>query len=192
MRDAYLTIVLGTNGTGKSTIVGKQFIDIELKNQNGRVLIVTPDDSEWQHLTEVKNIKELSSFTGIKKVIYTPGTMQVIHNKYKNGLLVFDDFRAFDIEKQTEKEALRKIAIRRRQKSRDTIIIAHGFTDIIPSFLLKYASHYVIFQTLDNIKLKKNYFINYELMERTQAEVNQKAKTKPHFCKLIEIKNIKK
>ncbi len=187
MRNPYFIITLGTNGTGKTTIVNDKYIKFELSKPNGKVLIVTPDDTEWTQLQDIKNLQDLKTFTGTKRLIYQPGYMPVLKEHYKNGLLVFDDFRGMEIEGKKETDALRRILVRRRQKARDIILTVHGFTDIIPSFVIKYATHFVIFKTLDNIKLKKNYFVNYIEMKEAQERINKKAKTNPHYFEIIEI-----
>ena len=192
MRMPFLTLIIGTNGTGKSSLIKNKFIPNELNN-NGKVLIVLPDDADehWINLQTITKISDFKNFkTGIRKIIYVPGAMQVIRQNYKNGLLIFDDFRGLDIEKKAEIEALRKIAIRRRQAGLDIIIVAHGVTDIIPGFLIRYASHIILFMTLDNIASHKQFFLNYELIRQKQSIINEKAKQNPHYYQIIQLRSL--
>ena len=89
-RETKLIIVLGYNGTGKTTIVKKIVLD-SLKNKQ-RVLIVTPDDIEWQNVPFVhqKHTHHLQTYTGARKMIYEDdSTMEAIINHFDNGLLIY-------------------------------------------------------------------------------------------------------
>ena len=110
MRIPNFTIILGTNGTGKTTLINK-LIKKVLKT-NRRVLVVTPDDIEWSNIKEIE-LNKLHSFRGIRKIIFGSGLLEHIYNNFHNGFLVMDDFKAFGI---TNKEhiILRQLVVRRR------------------------------------------------------------------------------
>ena len=67
-RAAKLTIILGTNGTGKTTLL--QSI---INRSHYRALIVTPDGAEWLQYPENKLLTpEDFTFTGVNRHIFSP------------------------------------------------------------------------------------------------------------------------
>jgi GTPase SAR1 family protein len=183
MRVPYLNIVLGHNGTGKTTFI-KQLI--EKSSQAGRrVLVVTPDDIEWPELPEISH-SEIYNFQGVKKAIYEPALLPAIYRNFHNGLLVMDDFKAFGISSKEDITTLRQLAVRRRQRMMDIAIAAHGFTEVVPLFLYTFSTHIVLFRTIDNIQRVLHVLKEGVKMKQMQAEINQRATTEPHFYKIIK------
>lgn len=182
-RAAKLIIILGFNGTGKTTIT-KQLVANEMKKPSGRGLVVTPDDIEWQTLPDVNtrlnhHIKEYVKF---RKIIYQPGVLNWIAEYFRNGLLIFDDCRAY-LGATTDQE-LHNLLIRRRQKSIDIIAVGHGFSEVPPKFFT-FASEIILFKTMDNIQRRKDVIRNFEEMKAAQSRINEKAQTNPHYFEVI-------
>lgn len=180
MRKAQLIIVLGTNGTGKTTFLKNRIKNI---NYTNRKLIVTPDPMEWTDYDTIK-ISELKTFTGIKRIIYFDGLIQTLAAQLVNCVIVFDDFKAFLITKQVELNAIRNLCIRRRQKMLDIFIAGHGFTEITPSFLFTFMSKIVLFKTNDSIVRVKNRIKNFEAVQKAQLNANNRADFKPIIINL--------
>ena len=68
MRIAELNIIIGTNGTGKTTLLRSI-----LQNSKQKILIVTPDDVEWRDYEAVElNKPEDFVFKGIRRHIFDP------------------------------------------------------------------------------------------------------------------------
>jgi len=67
----------------------------------------------------------------------------------------------------------------------DIFAVGHGFNEVPPVFFT-FCSDIFLFRTTDNIARRKNCLQNFELMEKAQAEVNQKAIKSPHFFKYIK------
>lgn len=136
---------------------------------------------EWTDVSLI-NKKELTSFTGTKRLIYEEGDLQLLAKKYAKGILIFDDFKALFLSKQAEINALRTLAIRRRQRMLDLFIVAHGFTEITPSYLFTFASKIILFKTLDNLSRIKTRLVDYDRVFEAQQKVNN---AKDHYFKIL-------
>ena len=187
MRKTGLYIILGTNGTGKTTFCRENFVKTSINN-NRRCLIVTPDEIEWNNIRyiDINNNNNLKTFQGTARTIPASDTLKTLYN-FENGLLIFDDCRVF--MKPRLQEEIERICIRRRQKSFDIVVVAHGFTRVPPSFF-PYMTHIILFKTTDSIKLRKQYLLNYNELEKYQKQVNSNALTDKHYNKIIEINNL--
>lgn len=151
-------------------------------------IIVTPDDYEkhWQdlNLTNKQKINE----KGTSKLIYnSDNDIELLAKRFRNGVIVFDDFKALFINKQSEINALRSLVIRRRQRSIDIIITAHGFTEIVPTYLFSFASKIILFKTLDNPARVKERILNFEQVLTTQKRVNEIASKKYHYFEILKL-----
>ena len=178
-------IVLGTNGTGKTTFVKKLVLN-EIRKKDSHVLVVVPDDIEWNTLPDVhpKFLNRIENYVGARKIIYYPGLIDNIRENFRNGLVVFDDCRAyFDASLDS---ALHALLIRRRQQMIDIIAVGHGFTEVPPK-MFTFATHYALFKTIDNVDRRKNVIQNFEQMKQAQQRVNLKALTQQHHYEIIKI-----
>lgn len=185
-RSSQLNVIVGFNGTGKSTLIQK-FVDLEVQKRSGRVLIVTPDPFEWKQYPEFNT--KLHSFREIRsphKIIFEPGVIEFIadeRNGFYNGLLAFDDARCYT--KSQIQESLRTIIIRRRQRSHDIIVAGHGITEIPPVFIT-YANKFTLFYTQDNPDRRKEELgFAFDAFKTAQTDVNSKFNDDPHFFKII-------
>jgi len=182
-RQTKLIIVLGYNGTGKTTLVKKLVLD-SLKRRD-RALIVTPDDIEWQPVPLVHNKfkHRIERYVGARRLIYQKGDLELIASHYKSGLLVLDDCRAY-LEARTEPE-MHELLIRRRQRMIDIIAVGHGFTEVPPKFFT-FSSEIILFRTIDNIERRKNVLKDYERMKEAQTRVNLAAVKNPYHYEIIQ------
>lgn len=183
-RPTKLSIVLGYNGTGKTTIVKKIVLN-ELKHQR-RALIVTPDDIEWDTLEMVhpRFPSRIANYVGARRIIYTNGLLPIISEHFRNGLLIFDDCRAYFTASLDGD--LHELLIRRRQKMVDIIAVGHGFTEVPPKFFT-FASEIILFRTNDNIDKRKNVLNNFDEMKAAQARINTIATSKnPHYFEILK------
>ncbi len=140
---------------------------------------------EWTDVPILKK-EELKNFSGRRRIIYQEGYIEKLLNIAFDTVLVFDDFKALFIRKQSELNALRSLIIRRRQRKLDIFIVAHGFTEVVPSYLLTFADKFILFRTLDNPYRVKDRFQNYDLIEQAQKRVNQKAVEIKHYHEIIQ------
>jgi len=183
MRRTKFVLILGYNGTGKSTFV-KKLIDSYLKT-NRRVLVCTPHDVEWLEFSEVKSNSEIVNFKGVKrKIIYDLSDLENILQFYRKGLLVFDDCRVYF--NSSTSQLIRKLMIERRQKMLDLAAVGHGFTEVPPAFFT-FASELVLFKTNDSIKKRKDVINKFDFLEKQKDEIDKIATTQPHYYKIINL-----
>lgn len=182
-RNAKLIIVMGYNGTGKTTAVKKMVID-QLKAKQ-RVLIITPDDVEWSSvpLVNPRFPARISWYVGARRLIYEPGHLSLIADHFRNGMIVFDDCRAY-LEAKTDPE-VHKLLIRRRQRMIDIIAVGHGFTEIPPKFFT-FASDIILFKTIDNIQRRKEVLKDFEQMREAQTRINIAAMKNIHHFEVLK------
>lgn len=151
MRYPVCSILVGINGTGKTTFI-KNLLEKTVTAKN-RALIVTPDPAEWRMLDEVSG-QRIATFNGIKKIIYHQNCMAEIQRYYSNGMLVFDDARVY-IHAQSN-DFMQWLQIRRRQAGIDLFCNFHGLTQVPPVFFT-FATNLILFYTKDNIKRRAEY-----------------------------------
>lgn len=183
-------IIIGTNGTGKTTF-SRKLAETEINN-GGKVLILTPDFSEWTDVDEVFDIKKINNIGKIiyepgfdRKGIHTPGTIERVWNEFHDGLLIADDFKAFGIDTNSnEGDFLRKLWIRSRQKMIDLAFAAHGFDQVVPTFIFAHCSDIVLYRTTDSIT--SNKIKDIDKMKQKQAEINKKAESDAHYHLIIK------
>lgn len=192
-RAAKCTLVLGFNGTGKTTFIRETLEELLLRSRStGRrlkVLIVTPDDTEWQDYPE--NLLETPDdyvYEGIQRHVWQDsfaGEKKYSLNrisKFNSGIIVFDDCKVYfgDILPQE----IINLFVRRRQRSLDVFFVGHGFTTIPPRAFTYYSDAF-LFRTVDNIDRRKDCINNFDYFKKCQAEVNEKAKRNPYYHKRI-------
>ncbi len=172
-RAAKQIIILGFNGTGKTTLV-KKFVHASLSRLE-RVLVVTPDGAEWTNLEETSLADSRDfEFSGARRYVWNQDT-SVLHRIYKNffgGLLVFDDCRSY-LASITDPN-LKSMFLRRRQMKTDIILCGHGFTDV-PNQAFTNTSDYFLFLTMDKLNRKRAIIPRYELVLEAQQRVNARA-----------------
>ncbi|MGD9930148.1 MAG: hypothetical protein AB7U05_09020 [Mangrovibacterium sp.] len=183
------TIILGFNGTGKSTLTRK-IIETYVAKPGRKALIITPDSAEWTDYpeTELKRPSDFQ-FEGIRRYIWTfiqkedQAAMQRLRDFYFDGFLAFDDCRSYLMA--STNDWLKYLYIRRRQKKIDLLLIAHGFTDVPPQAFTN-CTDLFLFKTVDNIIRRKDELRNLDDMIRHQERINQKAETNPHYYERIK------
>ena len=181
-RPAKLTIILGTNGTGKTTLLREI-----LQKSNQKALVITPDDIEWQQCEAVElNSAGGFNFTGIRRHIFNPakrnGTLDRLEY-FKKGVMVFDDCRAY-LSSATD-DRIRRLIIRRRQRMVDVFAVGHGFNEVPPVFFT-FATDIVLFRTTDNIARRRNCLKDFDRMAEAQNRVNKQAVKNPHYFEIIK------
>tara|TARA_R100000664_G_scaffold32108_1_gene46528 strand:+ start:1670 stop:2221 length:552 start_codon:yes stop_codon:yes gene_type:complete len=143
-RQSLFFIIVGTNGTGKTTLLNKL-----INEKGGKSLVIDPDGMEWQHIEEIPPEKAGENFSGQAKIL-APTSEDLEHLlEFQNGSLVLDDCR-FYLKSRME-ESIRRILIRRRHNSVDVFAVAHGLTEVPASFYT-FATHLICFKTNDSLK----------------------------------------
>lgn len=177
-RETKQTIVLGYNGTGKSTLV-RQIITAYTARPERKALIVTPDASEWTDIEETSLSRPSDfDFEGIRRYIWTfirkddLSAMERLRKWLFDSMLIYDDCRSY-LQANTH-DWLKYLYIRRRQKMIDLMLVTHGFTDVPPQAFTN-CSDLFLFRTVDNIIRRKDELINYDAILDHQARVNSRA-----------------
>ncbi len=181
-RRAKLTIILGTNGTGKTTLLRNI-----VESSSQRTLIITAQDAEWLHLPHNPLLTpDDFAFSGIQRHIFDPhrthGTLSRIH-LFRKGIIVFDDCRLY-LRANTD-DTIRALLIARRQREVDIFAVGHGFTEVPPVFFT-FASDLFLFRTTDEIRRRKDCLQNFDTMLNLQREINISALRNPHIFKHVK------
>jgi Zonular occludens toxin (Zot) len=129
-RDAAVTIVMGKNGTGKSTLA-KKIIDAQ---GSQRVMVVTmnglPDIWRPYPTMDASDTKAYKRWkNGIRQVYYMHHereTFEHIHKYFNNGILVLDDCRAYINARLDADQGLKRILIDFRHKMLDVYFVVHS------------------------------------------------------------------
>lgn len=150
----YSYMVVGTNGTGKSTWIDNQIIQAIVKvNANKRILIVAPENAEklwhkYNYLPLKDPKKELEAFRGVAVVNGArPDIIDVINHYYRSGILILDDFSYYIEANLTQ--SVRQLLTMRRQFKLHIYSLTHGFTEVPPKFIPR-LTHFEIFKSSDN------------------------------------------
>ncbi len=181
-RVAKMCVLLGTNGTGKTTLLHKI-----LQSSGQRCLVITPHDMEWGDYptTELRTSEDFM-FTGICRHIFDDdkknGTLKRLEY-FKRGIIVFDDCRAY-LDAGTAKE-IHQLLISRRQREVDIFAVGHGFNEVPPKFFT-FSTEIILFRTTDNIVTRKDRLNDYPRACAVQKRVNERAKKDPHYFELIK------
>ena len=173
-----MTIILGTNGTGKTTLLKRI-----LTMSGQRALVVTPHIVEWHERTPsgadlypLNELKQKSDyiFNGIQRHIWDPKRTLNCLQSFKKGILVFDDCRAY--LQSTTDPRMRTLLISMRQQEIDIFAVGHGFNEVPPVFFT-FATDLFLFKTRDNMIRRQNCIQCYdevaELQQRVNAEANR-------------------
>jgi len=173
-RQAKLILVVGENGTGKTTLIN-QLVNAELK-ANRKALIVTPHFTEWNIFNNVpvNDCLDIYSFKGIERIHYT-GEMEIfdsIKKEFFNGMLVMDDCRAY--LKSNLHLSIKALLISRRQIMTDIVMAFHNIVDVPPQ-IFYYAPEIILKKTSTSFSHRKNLILPdyYEKLEKAQERVNK-------------------
>lgn len=179
-RKAELSLVVGINGTGKTT-----FMEKEVVQKASKALILTPDSAEWRHLPELQQ-SELRSFTGARRLIYEgPETLSLIEKNFYGGVLILDDAMAY-LNEQTPK-TMQYLYIRRRQFGIDIYIVAHGLRQLPPK-VFTFASWLILFNSAENFTSRKRDLLaeTYEKIITAQERIRKKVLSgNPYYHEIL-------
>jgi len=181
-RKTELNLIVGVNGTGKSTFIANTALPTRKKG-----LVVTPDGAEWRQLPLIEK-EQLRTFTGYARIIYEgPETLEAIKNNYSGGVLVLDDAMAY-LNEQTP-AMLQYLYIRRRQFGIDLYLVAHGLRQIPPK-CFTFCSYIILFNTVENFASRKKdvYPELFDKIIQTQAAIKKKVEAgDPYYYRIILI-----
>ncbi|MBN2664573.1 MAG: hypothetical protein JXR68_13065 [Bacteroidales bacterium] len=175
-RHSKLILIIGSPRTGKTTLLKKI-----IENTKRRVLILTKDGIQWEHLP-ILELKDLHKFQGVYKIFYNKALFQILDTtNFNNCIIVCDDFRNLQVKSTKELDALEAIVARKAHRMNDIIIVAHGFTQIKPKYLYSHNPDFILFKTSDSVNTIKSELLNPQKVIDFQQKINEIAKTKPRY-----------
>ena len=152
------TLIVGTNQTGKSTLIKEIVSKIKTKD----IIYITPYILEP---TQEKNILFINPKDFFKQDFFN----------LSESLIIFDDCKAYIstniIEHNTK--VINDLMIQRRYLKIEIIFSFHSFAQV-PTFLYDYITEMYIKKTTDNLVKLKSRLNNYEIIADTQRIVNSK------------------
>lgn len=151
-RKTRLDLVVGINGTGKTTFIRQQVVE-----RCRKALVLTPDEAEWRHLPRVQTAQEIYRMQGAARYVcdnpnHIDDDIAVISKSFYGGSLILDDARAY-IGCMTG-QSTSYLYIRRRQYGVDIYLVAHAL-DQVPKQAFSYATYLHLFYTPGNIQYRK-------------------------------------
>lgn len=183
-----LTGLLGTNGTGKSTVL-KKMATASL-NRGDRVLVVPANniDDTWDGIKEI-GLDQINNFkSGIRKVnVMCYEEFQKIADAetgFFDGTLILDDMKNY-IQGQQLKPDIARMLSDRRHKMIDIIFAVHGF-NLVPPFMFNYVSEIFLFRTTGKITNAKESWADYDALVKWREYVNRVAIENPYFFKILK------
>ncbi|MEO0339713.1 MAG: hypothetical protein AAF242_10910 [Bacteroidota bacterium] len=138
-RDAQITILIGRNGTGKST-----FCERIIKAVGTRALVLTYNGAPkiWRSYKEVKlsDKRGMRFKRGIRTAIaarYEINTrknqsFEYIYRHFSDGIVIFDDCRGYIGSNVDNDRFFRQLLLDFRHKMLDLFFVVHSPTDVPP------------------------------------------------------------
>jgi ABC-type Mn2+/Zn2+ transport system ATPase subunit len=183
VRQSLFFIIIGTNGTGKTTLLNNTLN----KSNRNNILVIDPDGYEWRDYKEVdinflENLKQ-----GTNKVLApTKDDIELLIN-FRNGILVLDDCRYY-ANKRLENE-IRKILIRRRQNALDIFAVAHSLSEV-PNDFYTFATHIIIFKTNDSV-VRLRQSVDRDKLENLKNVIDRVNQHKDrHYFEIVSLNRL--
>lgn len=183
-RQAKLILVVGTNGTGKTTLIHK-LVNAELKGGR-KALIITPHESEWLTFNNlpVNDCSNISNIRGVERIHFS-GDIKIlnkINSLFFNGMLVLDDCRS--MIKPNIEQSVKDLLISRRQMMRDMILVCHSIVDV-PQQVFYYSPEIILKKTSCSFEKRKSLLLpqDYNNLVKAQERINNHSN--PYYYELI-------
>ena len=144
-RDAQVTIIMGKNGTGKSTFAERI---VTAMRRRAVVLTLNGAPKIWRpyEVIDPADPRSWDWQEGIRQVWYMQHekeTMRYLHRYFRDGVVVFDDCRGYLTSNVDSDQWLKRLLMDFRHKMLDLIFIAHAPTDVPPRLWGFYSTAFI-------------------------------------------------
>lgn len=194
-----LYFIIGENGVGKTDFSMNILRDYCTRKKG---LIITAHNMEPMYYSiplvpikknqkgEIINID--FNYRGLKRIVLDRKNqaqqLSYILNKYSNGALLLDDYKAFVLT-QRDEDMRTFVGISRKQNNIDIFLTAHGLNEILPS-LYTFKPSIILFATSTAIPRSIMQKLNpdkAELLRKRKEFIDKTGEKKPHYCEVIKI-----
>lgn len=200
-RQAFFGILVGTNGTGKTTQLQK----LLKVNERNLVLPSGPYDPAWSGYKTLKDrieygpnvldpkktvtipvIEGMGSFTGTRLVNVTNRAIffdAVIDTNtgFRDGGLFMDDYRNYVLSKGTLRGAVSELFRARRHKRLDIFMACHGWEDVSRDLIAFNPTFFVFRTTLPPSQASVDKMANRDEFMKCIDRVNRITQSNPYY-----------
>ena len=198
-RKAEFIIMVGTNGTGKSTIM-KKFLPM---NERNLIIPANGLDEAWLEIPKLEckpvfigkkidhyEIPGLNSFRGTRQVVIYDEKMfdAICHpeNGYMNGGLFMDDFKNYIPTKGTLPANVNRLFSDRRHKMLDIFAATHSYQKINAD-MFDFEPTILQFKTTRPLTdYLSDKIMNFEELKVVFDRVNEKSEKNAHYFEIFE------
>jgi hypothetical protein len=164
-RKTYFNLVIGINGTGKSSFLRNEI----LKSSAKAIVVHLNTGNTWNYLPRVKNIR---THTGHGQLIFDEKILDDIKNNFFGGTIIFDDYRNYFM-KGTPTRRVQKFwnycEISHRHYGIDIYLVAHGLRQIqVDAF--SFVTWLFLFDSTENFYSRKNDLLPEDFEKIIQAQ----------------------
>lgn len=169
---ARLNIIVGTNGTGKSTFIDKIMQKTHFKNAIVYIESIDLNGNPFKGLPTIP----LTDYRGGKVTIdadtidFDP-FIAAIAAKYRDGILAIDEAGMYQMfDKGDPLPAFKKLLKQRRKYNVEIYLIYHGASEI-PVRLFKWCNNIILFHQTDEFKHKAAVIPRVEELQAAQKRI---------------------
>ena len=188
---ARLNIIVGTNGTGKSTFVDKILAVTHFKNAIVYIESIDAGGTPFKGLPVI----QLADYRGGKVCIDAddisfPTLIKAVSNSYKDGLFIIDEAGMYQHEmfdKGAPIPAFKKLLKQRRKYNVEIYLIYHGASEI-PVQLFKWANNVILFHQTEEFRHKAHLIPNAAALQAAQRRIKEKYFAgNLHYCERVQL-----
>lgn len=189
--DSVLVLLIGTNGTGKST-KQREVLEAAAKARKKKILVLPSNPAEPTFLdvpeislADVEKFKSPGITSGAVRVnVFNIEEYVQATEGLKNTIIISDDFKAY-FNKNIMHASVRRQLITRRHDNNDFYFAAHAFAQV-PGDMYNFCSHIMLFKCYDNPKRHATKLINPNAVLEAVERVNREAAKNPYYFELIK------
>lgn len=169
-RQPFISLILAANGTGKS------YLALQQAKKQDRALIISKNGimANYQDYKVIKEPKELRDFTGIANYYtqeHSKEWLLNIRKYFRNGLLIFDDAKAYIKPNIDVTLGLADLLTDFRHISSDVIFVFHSPNQVPPA-IYDHSKYVIVGYTKRLISNSRKELMKFEEIKEVQQKVN--------------------